>query len=66
VTFTTRDLDTNAGTICPDNYYLDGDGTCKVDQTGGGSSTSTATTCRYKKFGYYDTGLPWFREVNCV
>jgi len=33
VSFTARDLDTNATTGCPDNYYLDGDGDCVLFPT---------------------------------
>lgn len=26
----------------------------------------TTTECNYKKFGYYNLKLPWFRETNCI
>lgn len=30
------------------------------------NTTSTTTTCRYKKFGYYDKTLPFMVEDNCI
>jgi len=64
---TTRDLDTNATTECPNGYYLDGDGTCKVDQTGGGSSIiSSSSICRYKKLMYYNPNLAWMKQGGCI
>lgn len=30
------------------------------------STGGNVTQCRYKKFGFYNTKLPWFREVNCI
>ena len=30
------------------------------------TTTTTANTCRYKKLGYYNTNLPWYKEVNCI
>lgn len=29
-------------------------------------TTISVTTCRYKKFGYFNKNLPFFKEVNCI
>lgn len=34
-----------------------------ITDVGGGGGV---LTCRYKKFGYYDTSLSWYTEANCV
>ena len=73
-TFTTRDFDTNATTECGPGELLDGDGNCvsttalnQTNQTGSGTTTTTSIkTCRYKKFGYYNENLPFYKEVNCI
>jgi hypothetical protein len=30
------------------------------------ATTTTAETCRYKKYGYYNKFLPWIRQESCL
>ncbi|MFP4457153.1 MAG: LamG-like jellyroll fold domain-containing protein [Clostridia bacterium] len=31
-----------------------------------GTTTTTGNLCRYRKFGYYNTDLSWYKEVDCI
>ncbi len=44
------------------------DWTVTVTQPGPPSNTTTISVgiCPWKKFGYYTTELPWFRQENCI
>jgi len=37
-----------------------------INVTSSEGTVSTIKVCRYKRFGYYDTSLSWFKEENCI
>lgn len=40
--------------------------TISVPSTPSNATTTATPSCKYKKFGYWNPSLPWFREVNCI
>lgn len=66
----------NSASVLDDSYIISVKATDNQSQTAIGYSeifaidniqpTTTITSCNYKKFGYYNVNLPWFREENCL
>jgi len=61
----------NIQSWCNDTYGSVDTTTTNFDIVGAGSNVTigevaTTLSCRYKRYGYYNTKLPWMRQKNCI